>query len=56
MDSINNPLAQGKISKPPFDSWIITSIFGGGIVPQFFEIAAGIIGMLISYRAAKQEP
>jgi hypothetical protein len=33
---------------------IIMLLVGGGIVPPFFGVAAGIIGMLSSYKAAKQ--
>ena len=34
---------------------IVLLLVGGGIVPPFFGVAAGIIGMLINHKAAKQE-
>jgi hypothetical protein len=33
---------------------IIMLLVGGGIVPPFFGVAAGIIGILNNYKAAKQ--
>jgi len=33
---------------------IVLLLVGGGIVPPFFGIAAGIIGVVINYGAAKQ--
>jgi len=33
---------------------IIMLLVGGGIVPPFFGIAAGLIGVVINFRTAKQ--
>lgn len=33
---------------------VVMLLVGGGIVPPFFGIAAGLIGVLINYRMAKQ--
>jgi hypothetical protein len=35
---------------------IVMLLVGGGIVPPFFGVAAGILGVVLNYKAAKTEP